>query len=99
LRRGISCCRWAREDCHLVVCGLEMLGLSHWERRALVQAAMVEGSVVLREALLLLEWEDNDMQLHVLGINLLSIKLVKPDGNIAGIDSLSLVLRRLFVYP
>jgi hypothetical protein len=48
---------------------------------------------------LLLEWEDNDMQLHVLGINLLSIKLVKPDGNIAGIDSLSLVLRRLFVYP
>jgi hypothetical protein len=63
LRRGISCCRWAREDCHLVLCGLEMLALSHWERRALVQAAMIECGVVLRKALLLLEWEYNDMEL------------------------------------
>jgi hypothetical protein len=72
LRRGISCCRWARVDCHLVPCGLEMLALSHWERRALVQAAMVGDSLVLREALLLVEWEDNDMELesfHVLGIS------------------------------
>jgi hypothetical protein len=49
-----------------------MLALSHWERRALVQAAMVGDSLVLREALLLVEWEDNDMELesfHVLGIS------------------------------
>ena len=29
-----------------------------------MQEAMVEGGVVLRKALLLLEWEDNDMELE-----------------------------------
>jgi hypothetical protein len=63
---------------------LERLALSHWERRALVQEAMVEGGVVLRKALLLLEWEDNDMELESFNPTssaLLSITLVKPDGN------------------
>ena len=43
---------------------------------------------MLRKALLLLEWEDNDMELGELPTSsaLLSIKLVKPDGNTAGID-------------
>lgn len=41
LRRGISCCRSAREDCHLVLVGLDMLALSHWDRSALVQDAIV----------------------------------------------------------
>ena len=88
LRRGISCCRWAREDCHLVLCGLERLALSHWERRALVQEAMVEGGVVLRKALLLLESGGKIMtwSFNPTSSALLSITLVKPDGNTAGID-------------
>ena len=100
LRRGISCCRWAREDCHLVLCGLERLALSHWEWRALVQEAIVEGGVVLRKALLLLEWEDNDMELRELPTSsaLLSITLVKPDGNTAGIDPATTVSLTSVVY-
>lgn len=51
LRRGISCCRCAKEDCHLVLFVLGILALSHWERRALVQEAMFVCGVVLRNAL------------------------------------------------
>jgi hypothetical protein len=40
-RRGISCCRWAREDCHLVLMGLNVLVLSHWARSVRVQNAIV----------------------------------------------------------
>jgi hypothetical protein len=42
-RRGISCCRWAREDCHFVLMGLNVLGLSHWARSVRVQNAIVCG--------------------------------------------------------
>jgi hypothetical protein len=42
-RRGISCCRWAREDCHLVLMGLNVLGLSHWARSVRVRNAIVCG--------------------------------------------------------
>jgi hypothetical protein len=96
LRRGISCCRWAREDCHLVLvlCGLEMLALSHWERRALVQEAMLGCQawdvMVLLKTLLLVVGSVNDMELVELQPrprHLLSIMLVKPDGNIAGSDN------------
>lgn len=40
-RRGISCCRWASEDCHLVLICLGVLARSHWARRALVQDAIL----------------------------------------------------------
>jgi hypothetical protein len=40
-RKGISCCRSAREDCHLVLMGLKVLFLSHWARRVRAQNAIV----------------------------------------------------------
>lgn len=43
LRRGISCCSSASEDCHLMLLhGRETLVLSHWARRARVQEAIAE---------------------------------------------------------
>jgi len=65
LRRGISCCRCAREDCHLVLHGLDMLALNHWERMVLVQKAMLgrfawRSIVVLKKTLLLLVGREID---------------------------------------
>jgi hypothetical protein len=40
-RKGISCCRSASEDCHLLLMGLKVLGLSHWARSVRAQNAIV----------------------------------------------------------